>query len=459
MALNPESGNFGPGESTNQKARPWVSRSVQESKGRKTSNSTMVAKMKDERTWDFVLPTLISSYGYPWQSYSLSESEYHVGNTSIIEELAATLKHGTLSEVESMMVKCQADISPRINNCVEGFPAIFYAVQSNDAHIVRLFVAHGAKVSALHEPSGTPLLAFAIVHSQFLSTDTTNMVSTLLSLGASHDVIPTAFYQSFCEDMPEKGPPQVDIKDVNKKWCTKQCQLELTKTINLSQRYYLDRASKLREQTARERQVLRITNAEALLCVPYFVAGQRFAFEAVLRNVMRHNIQDAKQPLVMMFAGPSGHGKTKLARQMGDLLSLKLSVVDCTTFAYEHQLFGGRAPFKDSEKGSVLNNFLVANSGKRSIVFLDEFEKTTEEIHHALLLPFESGKSGAERPHLYFTPKVEAKYHRQLPRSSIFEQRGLFEDHMDSGFQCCRQDNHRLLCRQQRCFGCRGRQE
>jgi hypothetical protein len=39
-----------------------------------------------------------------------------------------------------------------------------------------------------------------------------------------------------------------------------------------------------------------------------------------------------KTPLVLVFAGPSGHGKTELARQLGHLLSLELEVVDCTNF-------------------------------------------------------------------------------------------------------------------------------
>lgn len=38
-----------------------------------------------------------------------------------------------------------------------------------------------------------------------------------------------------------------------------------------------------------------------------------------------------------------------------------------------------------------MNNFLAEHTGKRSIVFLDEFEKTTDEVRQALLLPLDLG--------------------------------------------------------------------
>jgi len=39
-----------------------------------------------------------------------------------------------------------------------------------------------------------------------------------------------------------------------------------------------------------------------------------------------------------------------------------------------------------------LNNFLARKAGQRCVVFLDEFEKTTADVHKSLLLPFDNGK-------------------------------------------------------------------
>lgn len=39
----------------------------------------------------------------------------------------------------------------------------------------------------------------------------------------------------------------------------------------------------------------------------------------------------------------------------------------------------------------MLNNVFAEQSGKRAVVFLDEFDKTTPDVHKSMLLPFESG--------------------------------------------------------------------
>lgn len=98
------------------------------------------------------------------------------------------------------------------------------------------------------------------------------------------------------------------------------------------------------------------------------------------------------QPRVLLFAGPSGHGKTELARNLGRMLSLDLHNVDCAGLSHETDLFGPLAPFKGSKDGSVVNNYLASHNGQRCIVFMDEFEKTKDEVRQALLLPFGNGK-------------------------------------------------------------------
>jgi ATP-dependent Clp protease ATP-binding subunit ClpA len=83
---------------------------------------------------------------------------------------------------------------------------------------------------------------------------------------------------------------------------------------------------------------------------------------------------------------------------MGELLSLELECIDCTELRYETDLFGPKKPYIGHELGSPLNNFLTRLSGRRCIVFLDEFEKTTADVQNALLIPFDEGLS--HQPHL-----------------------------------------------------------
>ena len=55
-------------------------------------------------------------------------------------------------------------------------------------------------------------------------------------------------------------------------------------------------------------------------------------------------------------------------------------------------MFGPRKLYVGAEEGTPLNKFLARKNGQRCIVFLDEFEKTTQEVWNALLIPFDKGK-------------------------------------------------------------------
>jgi ATP-dependent Clp protease ATP-binding subunit ClpA len=76
---------------------------------------------------------------------------------------------------------------------------------------------------------------------------------------------------------------------------------------------------------------------------------------------------------------------------MGELLNIDIQCIDCTEMKHETDIFGPKKPYIGHELGSPLNNFLARNSGKRSVVFLDEFEKTTREVQNALLILFSEG--------------------------------------------------------------------
>ncbi|KAM0417257.1 hypothetical protein ACHAPT_012768 [Fusarium lateritium] len=214
------------------------------------------------------------------------------------------------------------------------------------------------------------------------------------SHGASPHVIPAEIFTPFNEDPLTAGSgfKQDQKSDVTEltAWCTDASRVRLAKAANLTQRYYLERATKLKKPPRRQRQIAQLRKAERLLEVPYFLVGQSLATELLTKRLLTHLMMPSKEPLVLCFAGPSGHGKTELARQLEHLLSLPLEKVDCTSVNYEMELFGPREPYVGANKGSPLNNFLVDHSGKRCIVFFDEFEKTTEKIHQALLLPFEN---------------------------------------------------------------------
>jgi hypothetical protein len=285
-------------------------------------------------------------------------------------------------------------ISRRINDTVDGFPSIFYAAATNNDRILRAWIALGGDVNAIHAPSQAPLLAFAIVHSETIERDTSHIVATLLSLGATPLAIPAAFYTPYLRELPDTGPEDDGLKDVaasTMQWLSKDIRAKLARTTHLTNRYNLERALKTKRPSARHWQIAQRKNAEPLLGLPYFLIGQSLAANRLLSKFLAHLAVPGNKPLVLVFAGLSGHGKTELARRLGYLMNLELEVVDCTIVSHEMELFGGRHPYVNADRGTPLNNFLARNSGQRSIVFLDEFEKTTREIHQALLLPFDNG--------------------------------------------------------------------
>ena len=88
--------------------------------------------------------------------------------------------------------------------------------------------------------------------------------------------------------------------------------------------------------------------------------------------------QESPDPFVMLFAGPPGHGKTELAGQLRDLLCVKHISISCAQIMSDTQLLR-------SSDGSQLNNPLSHRRGECSVVFLDEFDKTTQEVCDSLL--------------------------------------------------------------------------
>lgn len=293
---------------------------------------------------------------------------------------------------------------------VQEVPLLFYAVERNCARSVRLLLEYGADPNAVVHPYKVPALAFAILHAENEYYNTTSVVTTLLSLVASSSSIPKNMWEDYL-NAPQAETTASKQTDVDTKawWCNEVFRTALARTLTLSQRYFLAKAATLKLSTVRMKQLAKAHKITPLLEVPYHLIGQAPATTMLLSKAFAHIALCANTPLILLYAGPSGHGKTELAKQVGRLMSVDSHVADCTEMRLEIDLFGRKSlnakketflvdlmigpkpPYQGHAEGSPLNNDLAQHSGERCIVFLDEFEKTTWDVGNALLLVFDSG--------------------------------------------------------------------
>jgi hypothetical protein len=127
-------------------------------------------------------------------------------------------------------------------------------------------------------------------------------------LGADIAPIPKAFYTPFDEDLLVEGPAEEDLEEdwnfEQRRWCQpKQIRQLFVETLNITQRYYLHRSSKLEPPTDRQIWVANRNESRDLFGIPYFLIGQTAASELLTKNFLNYMLRRYKEPLVMVFAG------------------------------------------------------------------------------------------------------------------------------------------------------------
>lgn len=203
-----------------------------------------------ESEWDFGLPVI------PLPRSDLGPGLTQEHDTFNLRDLVGQMQNGAgLQMIQNYLARFdRAKIRKHINDEVDGFPAMFYVVETNNEEILKTWVAFGGDSTVKEQRYQIPLLAFAIMQSENIQADTTPMTATLLSLGASPDIIPSAFYSPYLQELPETGPSDESLKDLddeNKRWCKGAALVKLARSATLSQRYYLERAAKTKKPSVR----------------------------------------------------------------------------------------------------------------------------------------------------------------------------------------------------------------
>ncbi|MCR5267543.1 MAG: AAA family ATPase [Lachnospiraceae bacterium] len=119
------------------------------------------------------------------------------------------------------------------------------------------------------------------------------------------------------------------------------------------------------------------------------VFGQDEAVVQVVNAVKfsRAGLSDENKPLAsLLFVGPTGVGKTEVAKTLAEELGVKLIRFDMSEYAEKHavaKLIGSPAGYVGYEEGGLLTEEIRKNPS--SVLLLDEIEKAHPDIYSILL--------------------------------------------------------------------------
>jgi len=126
------------------------------------------------------------------------------------------------------------------------------------------------------------------------------------------------------------------------------------------------------------------------------IYGQDRAIEelASALKMSRAGLRDHKKPIgSYLFSGPTGVGKTELAKQLAYLMNMELLRFDMSEYMEQHsiaRLIGSPPGYVGFDQGGMLTDSISKNP--YSVLLLDEIEKAHQDIYNILLQVMDYGK-------------------------------------------------------------------
>lgn len=126
------------------------------------------------------------------------------------------------------------------------------------------------------------------------------------------------------------------------------------------------------------------------------IYGQDQAVEAVTESIImsKSGLGNEGKPISsFLFAGPTGVGKTELARQLAIHLGCHIERIDMSEYMEKHsvsKLIGAPPGYVGFDQGGILTDAIKKNP--HCVLLLDEIEKAHPDLFNILLQVFDHGK-------------------------------------------------------------------
>lgn len=169
-----------------------------------------------------------------------------------------------------------------------------YALDTGNVDVIELCLRHGANPNST-DFGDISRIAFVSMRALKVGHATPEVTRLLLSYGPSPNSLPREMWENFLEQ-PNSDEARYGVL------------LSLAaRGLDLTTRYYLWQAAHIQQRLQRMIQIAEAHKMTALLRLPYQIVGQELASRLVVNTVFAHIAEDMAKPLVLAFAGLSGH--------------------------------------------------------------------------------------------------------------------------------------------------------